>query len=156
MATPHACSELLDTFPRLVRSKRALLGHMRIAPVSALGAVAAQGPVRVSEVAETLGLDLSTVSRQVSHLRQEGLVEAAPDAADGRSQRLSVTAAGLEVLRAERRRVVDRLGERLTAWDDAEVDQLIGLLERLTHDLTAPSPEHLMTARPTATPARTA
>ncbi|MBC3760384.1 MarR family winged helix-turn-helix transcriptional regulator [Quadrisphaera oryzae] len=156
MASPHACSELLDTFPRLARSKRSLLGHMRIAPVSALGAVATLGPVRVSEVAEALGLDLSTVSRQVGHLRQQGLVESAPDAADGRSQRLTATEAGLDVLRAERHRMVDRLNERLTDWDDAELDQLIVLLDRLTVDLTTPPQADLQTARPTATTARTA
>ncbi|MGQ7295317.1 MarR family winged helix-turn-helix transcriptional regulator [Quadrisphaera sp. KR29] len=136
MASPHACSALVDTFPRLSRSKRAVLGHTRIAPVAALGTVAALGPVRVSEVAEAMGLDLSTVSRQVGQLRRDGLVEATPDAADGRSQRLSATPAGIALLRAERHRMVDRLGERLATWDDAELAELIALLDRLTDDLT--------------------
>ncbi|PWJ46306.1 DNA-binding transcriptional regulator, MarR family [Quadrisphaera granulorum] len=144
MATTPACSALLDTLPRLVRTKRSVLGHTRTAPVYALSAVATLGPCRVSEVAEALGLDLSTVSRQISHLRAEGLVEATPDAADGRSHRLTASPAGVAVLRAERRRMVDQLNERLADWDDSELAELIALVERLTDDLMTPQ---------TATPA---
>lgn len=158
MASPRACAALIATFPALARSKRAVVGHTRLAPVSALAAIAAAGPVRVSEVAELMGLDLSTVSRQVSHLRRDGLVEATPDAVDGRSQRLSVTDAGTALLRDERHRMVDRLVERLADWDDAELAEITALLGRLTTDLTAPAhPQpRPQTARPTATTARTA
>ncbi|MEH3075244.1 MAG: MFS transporter [Quadrisphaera sp.] len=96
--------------------------------MSALATVAAAGPVRVSEVAELMGLDLSTVSRQVSHLRRDGLVESTPDADDGRSQRLSVTDAGRALLRDERHRMVDRLVERLVDWDDAELAEITALI----------------------------
>ncbi|TXR57738.1 MarR family winged helix-turn-helix transcriptional regulator [Quadrisphaera setariae] len=156
MASPHACAALIATFPALARSKRAVVGHTRLAPVSALAAVAAAGPVRVSEVAELMGLDLSTVSRQVSHLRRDGLVESTPDADDGRSQRLSVTDAGRALLRDERHRMVDRLVERLVDWDDAELAEITALIGRLTADLSAAPQHHPETARPTATTARTA
>lgn len=152
MASPRACAALMGTFPALARSKRAVVGHTRIAPVSALATIATAGPVRVSEVAELMGLDLSTVSRQVSHLRRDGLVEAAPDAVDGRSQLLTVTPAGTAVLREERHRMVDRLVDRLADWDDAELTELTDLLGRLTTDLT----NDPQTARPTAPTARTA
>ncbi len=75
-----------------------------VASSTALAAVVAAGSPRVSELADAMGLDLSTVSRQVSSLRRLGLLEAVPDATDGRSQRLTATPAGVAVLHAERRR----------------------------------------------------
>lgn len=147
MASPHACAALVDQFPHLARSKRVLVGSHPGAATAALAAVVATGPARVSEVAEQMGLDLSTVSRQVAHLRREGLVEATPDASDGRSQRLTATPAGLALLRAERRRLVDALSTRLTGWDDADLGALTGLLDRLADDLARPTTP--TTARPT-------
>lgn len=141
MATHHACAALVDQFPHLARSKRALMGSHPGAATAALAAVVAVGPARVSEVAEQMGLDLSTVSRQVAHLRRDGLVEATPDASDGRSQRLSATDAGLAVLRAERRRLVDAVSTRLTAWDDTDLAALTSLLDRLAEDLGQHAPD---------------
>ena len=145
MASPHACAALVDQFPHLARSKRALVGSHPGAATATLATVVAVGPARVSEVAEHMGLDLSTVSRQVAHLRRDGLVEATPDASDGRSQRLSATPAGIALLRAERRRLVDAVATRLTAWDDDDLGALTRLLDRLAEDLARTSPH---TAQP--------
>jgi len=99
-----------------------------------------------------MGLDLSTVSRQVAHLRRDGLVEASPDASDGRSQRLTATPAGMDALRAERRRLVDAVATRLTAWDDDDLGALTRLLDRLAEDLATASPHTAQPAPATQTP----
>lgn len=155
MATPHACAALVDVFPDLLRTRRTLVGSTHTPAVVALAVVLQRGPLRVSEVAEHLSLDLSTVSRQVTHLKTKGLLTSEPDPVDGRSQRLSVTEAGIEELRTFRRSVVDRLVEHLDGWDDGDVDDLTRLLGRLTHDTeclprpTAASPQTTPTTQET-------
>ncbi|NIZ92860.1 MarR family winged helix-turn-helix transcriptional regulator [Kineococcus rubinsiae] len=131
MATPHACAGLVDVLPGLLRARRAIVGSTPAPSTATLAAVHESGTPRVSEVAETLGLDLSTVSRQVTHLRQRGLLTAVPDPQDGRSQRLSLTETGVAELRSHRRHLVDTLVARLADWDDAEIDLLARLLDRL-------------------------
>ena len=131
MATAHACAALVDVFPDLLRTKRVLVGTLNVPTLLTLATVHQHGAMRLTEVAEHLALDLSTVSRQVAHLRREGLLDSSPDPADGRSQRLSVTAEGVQQLRAHRRGAVDRLVERLAAWPDEDVGDLTRLLTRL-------------------------
>jgi len=162
MATPHACAALVGVLPTLLRVKRSVVGSSGSQGFAVLDAVRHFRRPRVSEVADHLALDLSTVSRQVAHLRQRGLLAAFPDPQDGRSQRLTVTAAGIDELRCYRRDLVDRLVERLADWDDADVDTLTGLLARLgsvpdgtTASRTTPSPE-LPRQEPTPDPQRNA
>lgn len=132
MATPHACAALVDVFPDLLRARRTLVGTTNTPAVATLAVVRQHGPLRISEVAEHLSLDLSTVSRQVAHLRQKGLLDSSPDPDDGRSQRLTVTADGVEELRSFRRAVVDKLVAHLDDWPDDDVGDLTRLLGRLT------------------------
>ena len=52
------------------------------------------GPLRASELVTRIGLDKSTVSRQVAHLVDLGLVDRAADPVDGRAQVLTPSAEG--------------------------------------------------------------
>jgi DNA-binding MarR family transcriptional regulator len=52
------------------------------------------GPLRAGDLVARLGLDKSTVSRQVSHLVDLGLVDRAADPVDGRAQVLTPSAEG--------------------------------------------------------------
>jgi DNA-binding MarR family transcriptional regulator len=64
------------------------------------------GPLRASDLVVRLGLDKSTVSRQISALVGLGLVDRAADPDDGRAQVLSPSAEGsarLSRIRAVRR-----------------------------------------------------
>ena len=131
MATATACAELVAVFPHLLRARRRLSGAASLPSTAALAVVHEHGSLRMTEVAENLGLDLSTVSRHVAHLRTRGLLDASPDPDDGRSQRLSVTGAGEAELRAQRDRVVGALVAHLADWDDAEIGDLTRLLQKL-------------------------
>ncbi|WP_432494137.1 MarR family winged helix-turn-helix transcriptional regulator [Kineococcus gypseus] len=131
MATAAACAALVSVLPHLVRARRGLTGAAPLPTTSALAVVHEHGSLRATEVADRLGLDLSTVSRHLAHLRADGLLETSPDPDDGRSQRLRVTAAGAEELRTRRERVVQALVQRLADWDDAEIDHLTRLLQKL-------------------------
>ncbi|MHB8593804.1 MAG: MarR family winged helix-turn-helix transcriptional regulator, partial [Acidimicrobiales bacterium] len=62
----------------------------------------AAGPVRISDLAVTLDLDLSTVSRQVRHLVDTGLVTREADPGDGRACLVGLSDRGRAVLDAVR------------------------------------------------------
>jgi DNA-binding MarR family transcriptional regulator len=85
-------------------------------------------PRRVSELAEVMYVDVSTVSRQVSSLVELGLVERLADPDDRRASLLSITAAG--------RAVIARLREHRDAW-------LTGVLRDWSEDDIADFTAHL-------------
>jgi DNA-binding MarR family transcriptional regulator len=89
------------------------------------------GPLRASDVVARLGLDKSTVSRQVASLVALGLVDRAADPDDGRAQVLSTSVEGhrrLSRLRDARRA---RWEADLADWETADVATLAQLLSRL-------------------------
>ncbi len=89
------------------------------------------GPLRASDVVAKLGLDKSTVSRQVASLVDLGLVDRAADPDDGRAQVLSTSPEGhrrLSRLRDARRA---RWEADLSDWETTDVATLASLLGRL-------------------------
>lgn len=130
-------STLVPDLFRIARRLRRSGGPAQIdvAALMLLHRLACDGPKRSSDLAADVGLDTSTVSRHVKALDDAGLVMREPDPADGRSFRLSVTAAGTtEMVEALRRR--ERVVEQaLGAWDDADTVVLRELLGRLADDL---------------------
>ena len=93
--------------------------------------VSEQAPVRLSDIAESVELDLSTISRQVRDLVAAGLLLKEPDPADGRASLLSLTVQGAAVLEAvsESRRQV--LAEAISGWTDEERTALANGMLRL-------------------------
>jgi DNA-binding MarR family transcriptional regulator len=93
--------------------------------------------LRLSELAEVLHVDLSTVSRQVQAAQRAGLVERRPDSSDGRASRVSLTAAGRHAL--ERLRAVQR-AEILAAiedWAPEEQQTFAELMDRFARRFVA-------------------
>jgi DNA-binding MarR family transcriptional regulator len=89
------------------------------------------GPLRASDLVTRIGLDKSTVSRQVAHLVDLGLVERAADPIDGRAQVLTPSpegAARLARIRDVRRA---RWEQDLSDWPESDVAALADLLRRL-------------------------
>jgi DNA-binding MarR family transcriptional regulator len=88
-------------------------------------------PARLSDVAATVELDLSTISRQIRDLVAAGLIARTPDPADGRAAFLNLTDRGVTVLEAvseSRRRVLARA---IADWTDEERNALASGLLRL-------------------------
>jgi DNA-binding MarR family transcriptional regulator len=113
---------------------------------TALAVVQIHGPLRVSEIAERLGVDMSVASRQIASLTAEGYVERREDASDRRAQLLAITPAGRRVLRESHRRMVSAFSQVLEGWNDEDVDALSRGLERLRDDFARqvnPSPTPL-------------
>lgn len=97
-----------------------------------LHTVAAEGPMRASALAASVQADLSTVSRQVTALVGDGLLERQADQDDGRATVLALTRAGrAAIARHEegRRAFFEAV---LDGWTPEETDQFARQLERFT------------------------
>ncbi|WP_104526247.1 MarR family winged helix-turn-helix transcriptional regulator [Blastococcus atacamensis] len=89
------------------------------------------GPLRASDLVARLGLDKSTVSRQVSSLVELGLVDRAADPDDGRAQVLTPSREGATRLSRIRDARRARWEDDLSGWATDDVATLAGLLGRL-------------------------
>lgn len=93
-----------------------------------------EGP-SVSQVAEGLGVDVSTASRLVDQVVAAGFAIRTPSRIDRRRSALVMTPEGTSVLsRAQAAR--QRLLAHITAeWPQEDLDQFLSLLSRFRHDL---------------------
>jgi DNA-binding MarR family transcriptional regulator len=92
-------------------------------------------PLRVTALAERLGVDTPTVTRKVQQLERLGLVQRISDPDDGRAHRILLTDEGsstLSRLMAVRR---DWVLQLLDGWTDADRATFGALLERFSDRL---------------------
>jgi DNA-binding MarR family transcriptional regulator len=99
-----------------------------------------RGPIGVVDLADRVGRDYTTVSRQVARLEEAGLVERRAGS-DRRVREAVVTPKGKAMTDAvDAARV--RIGRRAFAhWDEADVDELARLLRKFAETL-AISPQN--------------
>jgi len=119
-ATPVAAHRALD------RAAYVILRHLADA-----------GPQNVSTLAHRLGLDGSTVTRQVSAMQRDGLIVREADPRDGRGTVIAPTPAGLRRMAAVRAARTDLYGRILASWSDKDREQLADLMGRLIEALEA-------------------
>jgi DNA-binding MarR family transcriptional regulator len=100
-----------------------------------LYALKCHGALRLGDLAETMRLDASTVSRHVQQLGDRGLIVRDPDPEDGRARIIDISDAGRDALHLtfEQRRAY--VSDALSSWSDAEREQLRADIVRLTADL---------------------
>ena len=89
------------------------------------------GSLSVAELADGVGRDPSTVSRQLAKLEQLGLVKRPQAREDGRVRAAAITRAGARVLDAITKARRKLLGELLQDWSAEERRILPELLQRL-------------------------
>ena len=94
-----------------------------------------RGPLRLSVLATLLEVDASTVSRQVRHLEDRGLLERACDPDDGRASRIALSEEGRVRLESGARRRRAFVAQLLESWPPEDREQLRLLLNRLNDDL---------------------
>jgi DNA-binding MarR family transcriptional regulator len=87
-----------------------------------------RGPIGVVDLADRVGRDYTTVSRQVAKLERLGLVKRQTATADRRVSQATVTAKGKAMADA-----VDKARERIVGamfatWDDRDVKELVRLM----------------------------
>lgn len=88
-------------------------------------------PVRLSDLADQMGIGRTTLSRQVTDLVTAGLVERTPDPADARAATLELTAAGTDALRLIWDAWGRLIAELTGGWPESERALLPELLGRL-------------------------
>ncbi|MFS8046736.1 MarR family winged helix-turn-helix transcriptional regulator [Rhizobium sp. BR 314] len=95
-----------------------------------------QGPLGVAELAEQVGRDYTTVSRQLARLDSLGLVTRSPDTEDRRRSIAEITEEGNERFRAVREARRRALTQVLAAWTDEDRQSLTRLLRRFADGLS--------------------
>ncbi|WP_166850073.1 MarR family winged helix-turn-helix transcriptional regulator [Isoptericola sp. BMS4] len=95
------------------------------------------GPQHVRTLAERLGLDASTVTRQVVALERAGHVRRSRDPHDGRAVVVEATEDGLDAWAAQRHRRGAMYATVLDSWSLDDRALLADLVERLNFDLDA-------------------
>jgi DNA-binding MarR family transcriptional regulator len=95
------------------------------------------GAATIGALAATLGLDASTVTRQIAAMESDGLVDRAADPQDRRCSIISPSERGRALLRSVRARRSARVDSLLEGWSHADRRDLARLLERLNGALAA-------------------
>lgn len=101
---------------------------------SALSVIVFRGPLTITELAEAEQVRAPTMTRLVTAMEGEGLVERLPDERDRRVVRVRATARGRTMLENARRRRVEALAadlEALPRKDLSALQQAVASLERV-------------------------
>ena len=104
---------IVRTSRRLRQEAAGAVGELTPTSAAALATVERHGPLTPSELAEIERVKRPTATRTLRVLVEAGLVDRAPDPADGRSALVSVNAAGRERLRRLRGRKNAYLARRM-------------------------------------------
>lgn len=137
----RAAEALISSLRLLVRRVRQVQvdGELTLPETSALSRLDRGGPATSSALAKQEQISPQSMGATLGRLEACGLVERCSDPDDGRRVVLSVTPAGLEMLRNRRnartRRLADALATRFTR---AELEQLMAaepLIERLAQSI---------------------
>lgn len=95
------------------------------------------GPIGVVDLADRVGRDYTTVSRQAAKLESLGLVERRGSLADRRVREAAVTAKGkamTDLVDAAR----DRIGRGIFAtWDTHDIDELVRLMRKFADSISS-------------------
>lgn len=136
----HALAVELVRLRRATETLRTALGSrsgLETGATWVLVTAAKAGPQRPSDLAKSLGLDPSTLSRHVATLERRGLVQRTPLPGDGRAHLVEATDEGRAVVAevvAHRHRMLHQvLGE----WPEQDVLSLATLLARLNDSVDA-------------------
>jgi DNA-binding MarR family transcriptional regulator len=103
-----------------------------------------KGPIGVVELAELVGRDYTTVSRQIAKLAGLGLINRRLSKSDSRVREAVINAKGREMTVA-----IDAARERMAAvlfakWSKRDLQDLARLMRRFADDLQSlPTPDHL-------------
>jgi DNA-binding MarR family transcriptional regulator len=100
------------------------------------------GPIGVVELADRVGRDYTTVSRQVAKLEGLGLIDRQGSAADRRVREATITPKGkamTDLVDAAR----EMMGRAIFArWDPRDVKELVRLMRKFAKDIKADAPAY--------------
>ena len=113
--------------------------ELTLSESAALARLDRGGPATAAELARAEQISPQSIGATLGALQERGLIAKAPDPDDGRRMILTLTDAGLEVLRHRRNRRTEELARALSAgFTKTELEQLAAatpLLERLANSI---------------------
>jgi len=138
-AAPSADTEQQELISALVRASFATTAVLsRVAAEHDLSltqlrvlAILRDRRVRMSELADYLGLDKSTISGLVDRAEKRGLLQRAPNPADGRATDVFLTAEGLQLADLGEGKIARSLSPMTGKLTRAETLRLTALLEHV-------------------------
>jgi DNA-binding MarR family transcriptional regulator len=116
-----------------------------------LARITDMGPLRMSELAGILCVDLSTVSRQVRALEDLGLLRRTPEPDDRRASLLEPTDDGRALVDSVKTAFSQLMEAALADWSERDRRTLTTLLTRLASDLRPDRAPHLIATVTTTT-----
>jgi DNA-binding MarR family transcriptional regulator len=128
----HAVREL---FMQAKTRHRRMMQHTDQGRLSVLFSLEKGGPMRPSTLAKEIHLDLSTVSRHLRQLEDEGLIAKTTDAGDKRALQVELTAKGSTLVRQYMKERVEQVHAALGHWAAQDVTLLTDLLHRFVGDI---------------------
>jgi len=109
----------------------------------------ATGPVSINGLAATLGLDATTVTRQVAAMEATRLVRRRADPDDARVSLISLSPLGRRRMLTVQSARKERIGTLLRSWSDGDRQELGRLLTRFNDELSRDMVDDGTTGRPT-------
>ncbi|WP_312007280.1 MarR family winged helix-turn-helix transcriptional regulator [Nocardioides alcanivorans] len=109
--------------------------ELPLTAVAVLGHLAKVGDLRMSDLSRELRIARPPMSRQLTSLVENRLVERHPDPDDKRATLVSITDAGREALARFDEANTALLGEALAGWSEADLVDLTTGMRRLIADL---------------------
>jgi DNA-binding MarR family transcriptional regulator len=116
---------------RINRRARPSAGDLSQGLVSALSTIVRKGPLRPSDLARIEVAAAPTMTRLIADLESRGLVERAPDPADGRATVIESTPAGVQAVEDARRLRSELMRTLLEGCTDDEVEAIAAALPAL-------------------------
>ncbi len=93
------------------------------------------GPIGVVDLADRVGRDYTTVSRQVAKLESLDLIERTADAKDRRVRKSAIAPKG-KLMTAAVDAARERIGRRIfKTWDSHDIDELVRLMRKFADAL---------------------
>ena len=140
-------AELEREFAVFVRQDRAASGQfgrdvhpdLKVAAYRLLAHLADRGPRRPTELACHVGVTAPTISRQLQHLEELGLIQRMEAMDDGRAYLVALTGKGRHRVEEVRLARSQRLDKLLGSWPDHDVRTFAELLARFNGGAAKPS-----------------
>ena len=128
----HAVREL---FMQAKARHRQMAQHNDQGRLTVLFTLEKTGPMRPSTLAKEIHLDLSTVSRHLRQLEDEGMIAKTTDVDDKRAFQVELTALGSKTVRQYMKERVEQVQAALGRWTAQDVTLLTDLLHRFVGDI---------------------
>ncbi len=152
-ATPdEVAAQILEVVPQVMRTIRTRMRQYRGSELSvpefrAMGFINRHTGTSLTELADHIGLTLSSISKLIDRLVENRWVSREPDPEDRRRMTLALTARGRTLLDAAQAATQTSLAEQVAALSPAEAEMVIQTMQVLRPIFSSEREKEFMLAR---------